>query len=270
MNQKQFETLKPGMTLEWSNGARCIVVDPRITRTNEGEKEGQILRLQFEGGGCTEVLNQWEGTGFNWKSAHILDTAPKSKKLDTYRRPVKLPLPAEYIFEPGNGTRFDIFMTELANGMLLVAIPNFKAAYWFNTQVSDGYVAEKLGLSHGDDSAIADLINVQLGCTPSPEICPHGLWTMQPMRYDGSSSWAYCATHPNKQEVYPFQYPDIAQIACDCLNGDPGTAITKEWVAGLCAWDKADCETMPAPDTTPAARNCCTNFGPDRKEVTRE
>lgn len=84
--------------------------------------------------------------------------------MKTIKTPTQQTLPAEFIYEPGNGTRFDIAMMDLANGMLLVAIPNFKAAYWFQTQVSPGYVEEKLRLLPGDANHIADLINAQLGC----------------------------------------------------------------------------------------------------------
>lgn len=181
MTVKQFETLKPGDVVQWNDGTRSVVVAPKICRKIDGEKIAEWLRLQHIGGGCMETLHRYENTGINWKTAKLVKTTPQPEdqtisRLGMVTKPHIFTLPCEFVFEPGNGTRFDIVMSNLMSGLLLVAIPNFRSGYWFSHQVSPGYVEEKLRLLPGDATHIADLINAQLGCpshfaTHPCEIC---------------------------------------------------------------------------------------------------
>lgn len=170
MNKETFQNLKPGDVIEWPNKERCVILDERISRKLKGAKPGEWLRMQFLHGGCSETLNRYENTGIDWSKASVVtraddEHAGQSTKLTRIiTAPEKFTLPVEFIYEPGNGTRFDVVMMELANSMLMVALPNFKACYWFLSQVSPGYVEEKLRQLPGDAEYLADLINAQLDC----------------------------------------------------------------------------------------------------------
>jgi hypothetical protein len=89
-------------------------------------------------------------------------TTTKTPTTVTLNAPERLPsLPAYVQFEPGNGTRFDIYLADL-NGSLLVSIINFQSCYIFSHATSPGYVGEKLRLRGSDAAYVSDLINRQL------------------------------------------------------------------------------------------------------------
>jgi hypothetical protein len=87
---------------------------------------------------------------------------PKTKQ-QTYVpvvEPVKLPCPIRFYYEPGNGTRFDVWLTK-CDGTIIVSLLNFRSCWEFKFPPSPGYAGEKLRLEGTDAEHIAALIAKQ-------------------------------------------------------------------------------------------------------------
>jgi hypothetical protein len=85
-------------------------------------------------------------------------------------RPVKKNGKVRYInHQPGNATRYDIYLVELEGGDWLVSIPNFQRSLIVNegSVIDDGYVWSKLkaGTAGGivDASEIAKVVAREIG-----------------------------------------------------------------------------------------------------------
>lgn len=62
------------------------------------------------------------------------------------------------IYEPGNGTSYDVTFTDVGDGYWLVSLPEFGACYRFVMwDAHPAYIAQKLRLSYADGEALARL-----------------------------------------------------------------------------------------------------------------
>jgi len=79
--------------------------------------------------------------------------------------PVKVPtrfsLPMGFSYEPGNGTRFEVYLAPHYSGGVLVSLLNFNTCHLFPFPPHPSYVAEKLALLSRDAEEMAKLISAQ-------------------------------------------------------------------------------------------------------------
>jgi hypothetical protein len=67
---------------------------------------------------------------------------------------------ANTVYEPGNASRYDIYIVDVRDGYHLVALPEWHSSYKFNLKswLHPEYIAEKLSVSEADAACVAELL----------------------------------------------------------------------------------------------------------------
>jgi hypothetical protein len=129
----------------------------------DAEVNSMINHLGNNGSYDVSYWHCLEVDGKNEEGEEEMDFVKQSRK-DAKEAAAKVlnGKPASFVYQPGNGSRFDVTLTPLEDGSVLLSLANFNSCMVINGYAAPSYCEEKLALTHGDAQAISKMITKYL------------------------------------------------------------------------------------------------------------